>query len=102
MYPGQVVALTSCPCKFRIDTAENIDIKLSGLFVLDENYPYDPSSYIWEACWDLYSKNDDPPDADTVFYSVPHDVLVEQVEPKEHAKQLVLEREMEFAEEEWS
>lgn len=87
---GTIVALTECP----IWTGPNSMTKMSGLFVLEDYEPYEPSAYQWEGGWILFPEGEqDNPD---IQYFVTDADLIPQVNPKLHGQMLVEEREMEF------
>lgn len=70
------------------------EVVIHGLFVLDSFEPVDRAAYVHEPGWWVTRDGDD-----SEVYFVPLDVLTENVDPDAHARQLVLEREMDFASE---
>lgn len=115
--PGRVVALTKCPAEYRGEDGEWVKTTISGLFELVEYHPYEPSNYVWSACWTVARHNapclsvmhdelacgdagepDEQWCENCRYYDVDDYMLVEQVDPKAHGRLLEMEREMEFAE----
>jgi hypothetical protein len=96
-YLGRTVALTSCPAfaegSGEVAVAEN---PISGLFIVAEFWPVEPSAYVWSPTFLVCRAGGD---ADAPSWTVDADVLVSQVDPHAYGRQLELERDMEFAEE---
>jgi hypothetical protein len=89
MEPGETVALTLCPA----DTMTGREIFVSGLWGIEEFLPYEPANHVHEAGYVLAR-------ASAPFgVFVTADDLREQVDPDSHARQLVQEREFEYASE---
>jgi hypothetical protein len=92
MKPGETVCLYYCPACVS-NEVEN-EVTISGLFVIEEFWPYEPSNYVWSPFYTV-ARKDNPDD----LYDVDVYALLEQVEPKTHGRLLEQEREMEFANE---
>lgn len=88
MQIGATVALVSCPA---YEGEGNTDVKVSGLWVIEEFLPYEPANYVHSPVFALS-------DGVGLVY-VDADVLTEQVCPDVHARMLVAEREWEHYEE---
>jgi hypothetical protein len=94
-YVNKTIVLWQCPAS---DHKGN-DIKISGLYFVDQFCPYEPSNYVWSACYDLCPAGLDFPVELDKFVSVDVDRFTEQVDPQSYGRQLVQEREMDFYEE---
>ena len=95
------VYLLGCPAEVSDDkgtfAGKPPKVSLVGLFDVEEFHPYEPSAYVHSPCYTVIPHGADPDDPLT--YSVDAYDLEEQANPKAHARDLVLEREMAFAEE---
>lgn len=105
--PGDTVALTLAMVETD-DTSPRTRARVSGLFVLEEFWPYEPSNYVHEAGWTIRPVDEECVAAlrrfenareEPVTFWITDAELVEQVDPHAHGRLLELEREMEFAEE---
>lgn len=98
---GRTVALTGCLSEAYNGTVDGkgeylMCSILGGLFVVEEFHPYEPSNYVFSPAYTVVPA-DEPERGE--FWIAAQD-LEEQVDPAGHARMLVLEREMAFAEEE--
>lgn len=90
---GSTVVLFGCDAWISEGNEQSI---VTGLYVIEEFVPCEPSAYQWEAGCHLYELGGEDHDA---YIFVSADKLLEQLYPDSHARQLVQEREMDFHEE---
>jgi hypothetical protein len=86
MAVGATVALTCCTAY----NAHHDEVQISGLFEIIEYHPVEPSAFVFSPTFTVLSE-------DGFEYDVDAGDLQEQVMPREHGKDLVMEREMELA-----
>lgn len=98
---GSTVALTLCPAQkgnFEGEWEQDENHRaifhpISGLFIVEEFQPYEPSAYSWDTGWILCRKDGDG----KTSYFVSDDDLWAQVNPQSYGRNLVVERDMELA-----
>jgi hypothetical protein len=85
---GATVALVECPAE-HVESHQHA--RVSGLWTVEEFLPYEPANYVHEPGYTLCQ-------GDGWIYVTASD-LREQVDPAAHARDLVLQREIETASE---
>jgi hypothetical protein len=96
---GATVALTRCPA-IGTGTVDHGVEEISGLFILVEFLPFEPSNYVWSPTWVVMSARTAYEGAfEAPTWDVDAHVLFEQVDPQGYGRMLVQEREQRLAEE---
>jgi hypothetical protein len=87
---GRTVALTACPAYM----ADGKIQPISGLYHIVEFHPYEPSAYVWNACFSVAPEGDFTEEG---VVTVDADTLWEQVEPSSYGAMLRAERDLAHA-----
>lgn len=89
-FVGKTVYLLGCLAEVATDAGEeNPPVSLIGLFDVEEFHPFEPSAYVYSPCFGVvaHGAGEDP-----IWFYVPVQDFIEQVDPKSHASMLVEER----------
>jgi hypothetical protein len=93
------VYLLGCPAEISVSNGrggwEHFPVSLIGLFDVIEYMPYEPSNYVFSPLYLVVPAGTD--DEDETMYTVNALDMQKQVDPKSWARELVQEREMEWA-----
>src|SRR5436305_428701 len=96
MLEGKTVYLLGCPAQVSDGCGNAADCSLIGLFDVEEFLPYEPGAYCFEDGFLLVPTTSDHENIENPMFFVTAWDFDAQVHPREHALQLVAEREMAF------